>query len=160
LKFNFKEYQNQKIIRSFKNKNLLFFSINANLKSRSWIKNEQKLKEFELNYYKIYNNVSKKIIKKSIFFNMANIITSTFFFIIPNSNYTQINNKIFQYLNSIYFTILAIKLNNKIYNTNQIKKIMTFNYKKNVSILYQFLQTNIKVIYVIKSLVSDANKTK
>ena len=82
--------------------------------------------------------------------NIANIINSTFFFIKPLNNDTKINMKIFQHLESILFTILAIRINKKIYSFAQSKNITSFNHKKNMSILYQFLLTNIKFSHALK----------
>lgn len=145
MKFNLKEYQKQKIKHQLKNNPLILFSINTNQNSQTWITTEQELKKLNFNYYKIYNNSTKKIIKNSINKNTTNLINSTFFLLKPTSKTAQINNKILHQLNSIFFTILAIKLNQKIYMITQSKSIVSLNQKKNMAILYQFLLTNMKL---------------
>lgn len=150
MKFNLKEYQTQKIKQYLKNSNLILFSINANQNSQNWIETEQALKKLQYSYYKIYNNITKKILKNSINLNIANLITSTFFFITPTTSKTRVDNKVFQLLNTILFTLLVIRLNKKLYNITQSKNMILFCYTKNMSILHQFLLTNLKVTHFME----------
>lgn len=150
MKFNLKEYQNKKIKQYLKSNSLILFSINANQNSQRWVDIEQELQKLKYNYYKSYNNTTKKIIKYSICMNVANIIASTFFFLKPVTSKTRVDNKIFQLLNTNLFTLLAIKLNNKIYTIAQSKNIISLNYRKKASILYQFLFTSMKTTHSIK----------
>ena len=150
MKFNLKEYQKQKIKQYFKNNSFTILSINANKKAQNWLDLDQELKKLKFSYYKICNKTTKKIVKKSTHKNFANLVNSTFFFLKPTHYDIKINNKTFQQLGSILFSILAIKLNKKIYILNQSKNITLINYKKNISIFYQFLITNVKRTYLIK----------
>lgn len=144
MKFNLKTYQEQKTKQYIKDSKFIILSINANQKSQNWITTEQELFKLKLRYYKIYNKTTKKIIKPSIYSNFVNVVSSTFFFLKPINNPAQIRTNILQLLNSILFTTLAIKLNKKLYVPMQSKNIISFNHKKNMSILYQFLLTNLK----------------
>ena len=151
MKFNLKEYQKQKIKQYFKNNCFSILSINANQKAYNWMDMEQELQKLQFTYYKVCNKTTKKLMKKSVHLNFANLINSTFFFLKPTHHKMKINNKTFQQLGSILFSILAIKLNKKIYSLSQSKNITSMNYKKNISILYQFLITNTKKTYLMKN---------
>jgi hypothetical protein len=150
MEFNLKTYQEQKTKQYVKNSKFILLSINANQKSQNWIVTEQELLKLKLGYYKIYNKTTKKVIKNSIYLNFVNIIGSTFFFLKPVDNKVQIKTNMFQRLDSVLFTTLAIKLNKKVYAPTQSKTIRSFHYEKNMSILYQFLLTNLKSSHSLK----------
>ena len=149
MRFNLKNYQILKTKQYLKENNFLLFSIGANQSAQNWINIEQGLHKLKLNYYKIYNNVTLKIIKKSIYKNSLSIINSTFFFLRPFSNQLINQKNLLNSLSSVFFNILSIKLNKKIYTISQSKNITSFNYKTNVSIMYQFLIINLKSSYSI-----------
>lgn len=149
MKLNFRNYQNIKIKQDLKKNNFLLFSIGVNQSAQNWINVEQVLHKLKLNYYKTYNNKTRKIIKNSIYKNLFNIFNGTFFFIKPKLNSKQklVNNTVLKNLSSILFTIISIKINNKIYTIPQLKNINSFVYKNNIKIIYQFLLTNLKLLY-------------
>lgn len=149
MQFNLKNYQISKTKQYLKENNFLFFSIGANQKAQNWLTTEQGLHKLRLNYHKIYNNITIKIIKNSTYKNSLNMINSTFFFIKPMSNKLLIKKKLLNGLNSILFNILSIKLNKKIYAISQVKQMSSFNYKTNMAVMYQFLITNLKSSYTI-----------
>lgn len=150
MKFNLKTYQEQKTKRYVKDSKFILLSINANQKSQNWIVTEQELLKLKLRYYKIYNKTTKKIIRNSIYSNFVNVVGSTFFFLKPADDKVHIKTNMFQRLNSVLFTTLAIKLNKKVYAPTQSKTIRSFHYKKNMSVLYQFLLTNLKSSHSLK----------
>lgn len=149
MKLNLKDYQISKIKQYLKKNNFVFFSIGANQKAVNWRNIEQSLYKLKLDYHKIYNNITIKIIKNSIYKNSLNIINSTFFFFKPTN--TKLLNKKFLLngLNSILFNLLSVKLNKKIYSISQTKNMSIFSYKTSISIMYQFLITNLKSSYII-----------
>ncbi len=144
MQFNLKNYQLLKTKQYLKKNDFLLFSIGANQKAQNWITTEQGLYKLKLNYHKIYNNITIKIIKNSIYKNLLNLINSTFFFIIPRNNKLLGKKILLQGLNSIQLNVLAIKLNKKIYALSQSRGINSFNYKTSISVIYQFLITNLK----------------
>jgi hypothetical protein len=145
MQFNLKSYQISKTKQYIKKNNFLLFSIGANQNSQNWIAIEQNLHKLKLNYYKTYNNTTVKTLKNSIYKNALNTVNSTFFFLKPQENSNLLTrNSLISTLNSILFTVLAIKLNKKVYVISQSKNIRSFSYRKNVSIMYQFLLTNLK----------------
>lgn len=145
MQLNLKNYQILKTKNYLKKNNFLLFSIGANQNSQNWLTIEQGLNKLQLNYYKTYNNTTKKIIKNSIYKNAIHLVNSTFFILKPNKQTKiQIKSNIMNVINSIFFSTLAIKLNKKLYLISQSKNINSFDYKKNMSLIYQFLVTNLK----------------
>ena len=149
MKLNFKNYKIEKSKKHLTKNNFLLFSIGTNQNSQNWIIIEQGLYKLKLNYHKTYNNITTKIVKNSIFKNSISIINSTFFFFKPkiNNKNTIIKINIINALKSIFFTVLSLKLNNKIYGIPKLKNISSLSYKDNVAIIYQFLLTNLKFSY-------------
>lgn len=145
MKFNLKNYQTLKTKKYIKKNNLILFSVGANLNSLAWINIEQNLRKLKLNYYKVCNNITKKIIQNSMYKNLLNTINSTFFFYKPIE--ITLKKVVFKELNELLFSILAIKLNRKIYAHSQLKTLVSLNYKKNVKIIYQFLTTHTKFFF-------------
>jgi hypothetical protein len=110
---------------------------------------EQHFKNANFLYYKIFNNAARKIFRNSIYKNNESIINSITIFIKPDKK--QITKNLFlNTFNNLIFDIISLKLNNKIYNTNQFKNLYSLNYKENKLLLYQFLSTNIK-FYINKN---------
>jgi hypothetical protein len=149
MQLNLKSYQIIKTKHYLKDKSFLLFSIGANKSTQNWVETEQGLHKFKLNYHKVYNNIAIKIAKKSIYKNSLGMVNSTFFFIKPSNNQLLNKRNLLNGLNSIQFNVLSIKLNKKIYAISQSKNMSSFNYKTNMSVMYQFLLTNLKSSYNI-----------
>lgn len=150
MQLNVKNYQTSKTKDYLRKNNFLLFSISANQNSQNWLTIEQGLNKLKLGYYKVYNNNTRKILKNSIFTNLTPLINSTFFVLKPNEkSKTLTKYNLISILNSLSFTILAIKLNKKIYSLPQAKNISSLDYKKNISVMYQFLLTNLKTTHQI-----------
>ena len=151
MQFNLKNYQNDKTKNILKKNNFLFFTIGANQNSQNWIALEQSLYKLTLLYNKTYNKITIKILKNSIFKNFKTIVKSTFFFLQPVQNRkTIIKTDIINALNLIQLTTLVVVLNKKSYSVKQFSNINSFHYKKNISIMYQFLITTLKSSRIIK----------
>jgi hypothetical protein len=68
------------------------------------------------------------------------------FFIKPHSETQALSVKnVSNNLESLFFTVLALKLNNKVYSAKQIEKNNSFNYKENKLLMSQFCITNLKL---------------
>lgn len=149
---NFKIYQFKKTKLYLKNNNLLFFSNGINQTSKNWVKIEQGLQKLKLIYYKSYNKLTLKILLTSIFLNFDKIVSGPFFFLKPDQNFFE-KYKIISFLEnfkSLFFSLLAIKVNNKIYSLLQINNINSFKYKSSIILLYQFLTVNLKNLIFVK----------
>jgi hypothetical protein len=146
MQLNLKNYQKNKIKYILKKNNFLFFALGANQNSQNWITLEQNLHKLTLTYTKTYNNVATKILQDSMIRNLKNVINSTFFFLKQKEKNERavLKNSIINTLNSNQFTVLTFKLNKKIYTIPQFETINSYHYKKNISIIYQFLLTTLK----------------
>ena len=144
MQLNFRNYQKAKIKSLLKNNNFLLFSIGAHQNSSDWISLEQNLHKLAIDYAKIYNNITTKIVHESIGKTLKNMVNSTFFFLKLKRTTKFIKSNLFYELNLSKFNIIAIYLNKKIYIFSQLKKINSFHYKKEVALMYQCLLTTLK----------------
>lgn len=152
MKFSSKEYNIIKIKNYIIKNDLFFFFHGINRKSNEWINVEQELQKISFSYYKILNKIFKNTINKSIYTNISPLVNSVTFLIKPKINKKNITKNIlihnFEYL---IFTLLAIKLNNKIYSKNQLNNSFSFLYKESKLLFFQFNTTNNKIKLKIKS---------
>jgi len=147
MKFELKRYRLQKTKNYFQ-KNSIFFMYNvSNLNSKNWLKTEQVLHGYNLKYYKIYNTLSKKFLKKSIFKNTDKLINSSICFIHFDKNNKDLTN--FQKLVNLnpLVCMLGIRLNDKIYSTAQLTQISTLNHTNNIKVLNKSLEKLLKLPY-------------
>jgi hypothetical protein len=70
MKFTTKEYKITKTKSYIQTSNLFFFFNGINRNSNDWIIIEQKLKNINFEYYKIFNKTSKKTLENSIYKNV------------------------------------------------------------------------------------------
>lgn len=148
MQFSLRDYQLTKVKQLFQ-KELLLLSNGASQDSKTWLTNiKPSLHYFNLKPYKIYNKITLKAIKNSIYKNMAKTINGTFFLFSLNYSLISINKVILKNgLEPTFFNLLALKLNKKIYSMTQIKSIYSLKYKSNMSLFYQYLLRNLKLSY-------------
>jgi hypothetical protein len=147
MQFSSKDYKILKTKNYLKENNLFFFFNSIHRNSNDGIIIEQNLKKFNLNYYKIFNKTSKTTINNSIYKNSNELINSMTIFIKPISNSIELKkSNLLSCFEPLLFNMLAIKLNNKIYSTSQLKELNTLNYKDAKLLLFQFSLTNLKLI--------------
>lgn len=144
MQLNFRSYQKTKIKSIMKKNNFLLFTIGANQNASSWITLEQNLHKLDLDYIKIYNNITTKLLQDSIAKKLKNVIDSTFFFLKHKNTVKIIKSNLINEINSSKFNLVTIYLNKKLYAVSQLKKMNSFHYKKNIAIMYQFLATTLK----------------
>lgn len=148
MEFNLKSY---KIIKTktYLKKEKFFFLLNSiNHNSNSCIIFEQILKALCFNYYKVFNKLTNNIFKNSIYTNI-NVINGVTFFLKPQPN-TKIQIKqqsLIRNFEILLFTLLAIKVNNKIYTILHFKNSNSLEYKENKLALYQFKTLHLKVMF-------------
>lgn len=149
MQFNSKIFQISKTKQYLRKNYFFLFSVSANQDAQNWVITEQNLHKLKLSYYKINNNTTVKALQNSMYINSISIINSTFFFLKPEQNNKLLTRyNLINILKSVFFIILAIKLNEKVYAIVQLKSIRSFNCKKNISILYQFLLVNLTFSHV------------
>lgn len=147
MKFTLKEYKIAKTKSYIKTNNLFFFFTGTYRNSNEWITVDQNLQNMNFDYYKIFNKTSKKTLKNSILKSFIPAINSITFLteLIINSKEVK-KQTLLNSFEPLLFTILAIKLNNKIYSTYQLKKIFSCNYTENKLLFFQFGVTNLKIV--------------
>ena len=144
MQLNFRNYQKVKTKTILKKNNFLLLATGTNQRSSNWITLEQNLYKLNLDYTKIYNTITTKILNDSIARKLKNTINSTFFVLKPKNTIKVIKSNLLNELNINKFTIITIYLNKKLYVSSQLTKLNSFHFKKNVAILYQFLSTSLK----------------
>ena len=144
MQLNFRNYQKVKTKTILKKNNFLLLATGTNQSSSNWITLEQNLYKLNLDYTKIYNTITAKILNDSIARKLKNTINSTFFVLKPKNTTKIIKSNLLNEININKFTIITIYLNKKLYVSSQLTKLNSFHLKKNVAILYQFLSTSLK----------------
>lgn len=140
-------YKSIKIKKYFKKYSLLLITNGVNQNSRNRLVTKQKLSNLKLHTYKIHNQLTKKILKKSIYENYIKLVQNVLYlFTIKQKkfNFLQIRN-----IEALNFLIMSLKLNEKIYPITQIQTIKSSKYKNIFSILYQFLSINLKFSQIL-----------
>ena len=133
--------------KNFIKKNNFFICFNSiNKNTNDWILIEQELKKLNYSYYKVFNATSKLILTHSILCSSSSLINSMSIFLKPISIKKEINKNALFKIEALTFSLLAIKLNNKVYSQTQLKKIFSLNYIDNKLILYKFLISNTKIV--------------
>ena len=145
MQINFRNYQKTKTKSIIKKNNFLLLTIGVNQSSSDWIPLEQNLYKLDLDYTKIYNNITTKILQNSIAKKLKNTISSTFFFLKYKNTTKIIKSNLLNEININKFNVITIYLNKKLYVVSQLKKINSFHYQKNIAILYQSLSTTLKL---------------
>jgi hypothetical protein len=144
MDFNLKKYRVLKVKKKLKKSELIFFFNSAKIKSNKWIKIEKQLKKLKLKYYQIFNNTTFKTIKNSIYTNINQIVSGVMLLIKPIHKSTPIELKVLKKFLDSLFVLLAIKLNNKVYVTTQLKNLNTLSYKKTIFNFYSNLEKCLK----------------
>jgi hypothetical protein len=142
-----KKFKIEKTKNFIKHYNLFIFLNGINRNSNDWILIEQELKKINFNYYKIFNKTSKTTLNSSIFLNTSSLINSMTFLLKPTEKKDINKNILFNRIEALIFSLLAVKINNKIYSKPQLKTLISFNYKNNKLLFYKFLISNTKTIF-------------
>lgn len=148
MKLNPKDYKIIKTKKYLKANKIFFFFSGANQNSQNWIKTEQEFAAKKIVYYKIFNKISNKVFKTSIYKTIKSTINSITFFLKPKMKGKSMSKSVLN-INEP-FVLLALKINVKIYSAKQIQTINSLTYKTNSLLLYKFIITNIKTLIFSK----------
>ena len=147
MDFNLKDYQIFKLKKYFKNNSFFFLFHSAKLNLNQWIAVEQELKKLKLNYYKTLNGTTLKTFEKSIYKNSSPLITNFVIFIDSKFKSTEFDLEQLTKNLKPSFSLIALKLNNKIYSPAQLKGVKSLSYKKNMFNLHRSLDQHLKTSY-------------
>lgn len=147
MDFNLKDYQILKLKKYFKNNDFFFLFHSAKLNLNQWTITEQNLKKLKLNYHKTLNGTTLKTLKNSIFRNVNSVISSFVVFINPKFKTTEFNLNLLNKGLKPSFSLICLKLNNKIYSTSQLKGVKSLSYKKNMFYFHKSLDRHLKTSY-------------
>lgn len=151
MDFNLKDYQIFKLKKYFKNTDFFFLFHSAKLNLNQWTVTEQNLKKLKLNYYKTLNGTTLKTLKSSIYRNLSSVVSSFVIFINPKFRTTEFDFDLLTKNLKASFSLISLKLNNKIYTPAQLKGVKSLSYKKNVFNLHNSLDRHLKTSYRLTS---------
>jgi len=114
-----------------------------------WTSTEQTLKKLNLNYYKFLNKTTIKTLKSSIYRNASSNIAGFVIFINVAHRHLELNLSSVLKVLKPSFTLISLKLNNKVYSTAQIKGLTELSYNKSVFNLYRVLDKQLKTTYIL-----------
>jgi len=148
MKLSKKEYKTVKTKNYIKTNEIFFFFNGVNQTTYDWITTEQELANMNFTYYKVFNKAAINTLNISIYQNVKSIINGITFFIKPNTDQKSLSKYLLlSKFDSFLLTMLAIKFNQKIYSTTQLKNTYSLSYKNNKLLLYQFGISNTKFYY-------------
>jgi len=125
----------------------LFHSAKSNL--NKWTSVEQNLKKLKLSYYKPLNGTTVKTLKTSVYQNFSAVVNGFVLFINLNHKTTGLDyNSTIKNLKSS-FSLISVKLNNKIYSPVQLRGIKKLSHKQTQFVLYKTLSKHLKTSYVL-----------
>lgn len=143
--------KNHKLLKTknaIKTNNLILIFNGINQNYDNWVISEQKLKSLNFKYYKVFNKITRKIIKESVYYNTLPAINGVTILITQNSKKKKlIKISDLNQFNLLLFVLIALKLNNNIYSANQLKTLNSTQLKKNNLIFYQYSITNLKMFF-------------
>ena len=145
MQLNFRNYQKIKTKTILKKNNFLLLATGTNQSSASWINLEQNLHKLNLDYTKIYNTITTKILEDSIARNLKNTINSTFFFLKPKNDTKVIKSNFLNEISMNKFNVITVCLNKKLYVNSQLKNLNSFQLKKKRSYFVSISINNFKV---------------
>ena len=149
MKLNIKDYKITKVKEYFKTNQLFFFVNGINRNSIDWLLTEQGLKEIGFNYYKVLNKTIIKTVHNSTYSTTKPIIGGSTFLIKPQSNKHFLKQTILNGFNPLFFELLVVKFNNKLYSVTLLKDTYSLEYKETKLLLYQFNLTLMKICFEI-----------
>ena len=144
MKLNIKDYKIAKTKEYFKSSNFFFFINGLNRDSLDWLLTEQELKIIGFNYYKVLNKTTIKTLNTSIYTKISPAIKGSTFLVKPQQTIPFLKQTIWATFSPLFFELLIVKFNNKIYSTGLLKSIYSLEYKETKLLFYQFNLTYLK----------------
>lgn len=143
MQFNFKSYKVMKVKHYVQKEKIYIYFNGVNKNSNAWITIGQNLKIVNFKFYKISNQTSNSILSNSVYKNLKWIVNSVT--LLATFQSKKLSKQILlTNFESTLFNMLAIKINDKVYQTFQLKKNYSLNYEKSAKLIFQFQTVNIK----------------
>jgi ribosomal protein L10 len=150
MTFKLKTYKILKIKRTLKKNPLIFFFHITNLNAKNWKEIEQKNFKNYIKCYKLYNTLTKSVLKKSVLSTASIFVHGSLCIVYYIKNETEIQ-KLLKLNKKLPF--ICLKLNKNLYSYNQLKNISTLNYNTNIKIFNKVLLKLLKNPYYKINLV-------
>ena len=149
MKLSVKDYKTVKTKEYFKASKLFFIVNGINRNSLDWLLIEQGLKTIGFNYYKILNKTVLKTLDNSIYNNTKPVINGSTFLIKPQTNRHFLKQTILNTFNPLFFELLVIKFNNRVYPVTSLENTYSLKYKETKLLFYQFNLTHLKTGFTV-----------
>ena len=147
MKLSVKDYKIIKTKKYFKHNSLFFFVNGINRNSLDWLVVKQGLKTIGFDHYKILNKTTTTTLNNSIYSNINSVLKGSTFLLKPHLNKCFSKNTILNTFNPLFFELLVVKLNNKLYSINSLESVHSLQYKETKLLLYQFCLAHLKTCY-------------
>ena len=156
MKFNYKHYNLQKTQIFFKTQDFFLFFMLLDINFKTKLKQKRFFLKHDLVSSVFSNSACKIFLKKSIFKNLAPMVTGSIVFLHFNKVHDlNVNLKDLTKINNKELVFLGIQMNKKFYYSSQIRNSFSLNYKNNIKIFHNSLMTNLtfysKLLLVKKS---------
>ena len=145
MKLNIKDYKIIKTKEYFKTSNFFFFVHGISRNSLDWLVIEQELKTAGLSYYKLLNKTTLKALNNSIYSNTKPVISGSTFLVKPLSNNRILKQTISNTFNPLFFELLIVKFNDRMYSVTSLQNTYSIKYKETKLLFYQFNLTHLKI---------------
>jgi hypothetical protein len=133
MKLKLKQFQVEKIKSKFIKLNICFLFHGVKSTTKTWFAIEKELLNINLNYYKMSNTLLKVLLSKSILKNIVSSLNGPCFLISissPNLKKIVTREKLLNVNNLM--TFFCLKVNNRIYISNQLRQVHRINYLNNI----------------------------
>ena len=149
MELSVKDYKIAKAKKYFKTTSLFFVVNGINRNSLDWLIIEQGLKTIKFNCYKVSNKTAVKTLNISTYADIGASVKGSTFLIKPPKTKHFLKQTILNTFNSLFFELLIIKFNNRLYSANSLKNSYSLKYKEAKLLLYQFNLVHLKTCYKI-----------
>ena len=149
MKLSIKDYKIAKAKKYFKTTSLFFVVNGINRNSLDWLLIKQGLKTIGFNCYKVSNKTAVKTLYASTYANVNASIKGSTFLIKPPQTKHFLKQTILNTFNPLFFELLIIKFNNRLYSANSLENAYSLKYKEAKVLLYQFNLVHLKTCYRI-----------
>lgn len=151
MKFKIKKYKFYKIKKYFKKSSIFFIYNGTNVKNS--VKIDQQIKKSNLQYYKLYNKITQKILSESVFKNFRCTINGLLFIIKIKNNFTSLSFQHLLFLDKSLKLVL-LKMNNNLFNISKLNYKFSLNYTKTNLLFLKTLKSYFKNVLKLTKKIS------